>query len=185
MQASYFLNSARHVQQHLSQTSLNAAMPTPTDYMFHSAAYQMFQSVATVLERFVACAPRTVCLERLVSDMAIGVLEIRKICSLSCEKGLIVAVDDTDHWVLACHPGDISLEDVLVIAMLSAKPVRNDVRSIQMRKPPSDVDLLIGQAFLAIDQSINSHLRKFQLDRVSTSRCGFLQLNRRALLADL
>ena len=151
-------------------------MHTPIDYLFNNASYQRFHSAATVLERFVASAPRAVRLDQLINDAEIGAAEIRKTCARLCRLGLIIANEQADQWVLASEPGEVTLEDVLRSVISDGKAVRADPSSVEMRGPAGDIDLLISQALLAINQSISTQLRKVQLDRVSAVRCGWLHI---------
>lgn len=151
-------------------------MDTQIDYLFNHTSYQRFHSVATVLERFVASAPRVVRLDQLINDAEISAMEIRKVCASLCKMGLIIANEYADQWMLAGEPGDITLEDVLRSVISDGKAVRPGTSPTEMRRPAADIDLLISHALLAINQSISSQLRKVQLDRVSAARCGWLHI---------
>ena len=149
-------------------------MDTQIDYLFNHTSYQRFHAVATVLERFVASAPRVVRLDQLINDAEIGAMEIRKVCASLCKMGLIIANEYADQWVLAGEPGDITLEDVLRSVISDGKAFRHDPAPTEMHGAAGDIDLLISHALFAINQSISSQLRKVQLDRISTARSGWM-----------
>ena len=143
------------------------------DDFFLSASYHRLHAVASVLERFVAAAPRALCSEQLCIELEISAPEIGKICSSLRGAGLIAAAVDGNHWILVGEPGDITLEDVWRSAMGQKNTARKTDSMNAARDPADEIDLLIGQALLAINQSISTQLRKCQLDRIKASQCGF------------
>ena len=136
---------------------------------FRSASYRRLHAVATVLERFVASAPKALCIGQLSNEIDMTPAEIKKICANLSGMGLIAGTD-SDHWALVGAPGDITLEDVWRSVMADQRAPRKPVLADE---PAGDIDLLIAQALLAINQSISTQLRKCQLDRVKASHCGF------------
>lgn len=143
------------------------------DDFFLSASYHRLHAVASVLERFVASAPRALYIEQLGNELGTTASEIRKICTSLHGIGLIAAAGDGDCWTLVGAPGDITLEDVWLSVMGKKNAARKTVGMNAGRGPADEIDLLIGQALLAINQSISTQLRKCQLDRIKASQCGF------------
>ena len=140
---------------------------------FESASYHRLHAVASVLERFVASAPRALCSEQLCIELELSAPEIRKICSSLRGIGLIAAAEDGDHWILVGEPGDITLEDVWRSVMGQKNAARKTESMNAARVPADEIDLLIGQALIAINKSISTQLRRCQLDRIKASQCGF------------
>src|SRR5438045_2280630 len=104
---------------------------------FHGAAYQRLHAVATVLERFVAAAPREISVGQLQNESGMSPSELRRICQDLCKTGLITCIGP-DQWALAGAPGDITLEDVWQVVMADKKPARRNEAADAMRHPAND-----------------------------------------------
>lgn len=80
-----------------------------------------------------------------------------------------------DQWTLAGAPGDVTLEDAWQAVLHDQGPRRtmHGGAAATADAPADDIDLLLGQALLAINQSISAQLRKCQLDRIKAAQCGF------------
>jgi len=144
----------------------------PDEYSHQNGSYQRLHSVATVLERFVASAPNAVRLDQLINASAMKASGLRKLCSNLCEAGLIAATENADHWILVGSPAEVTLEHVWQSVMSDNGSTRKRAIASETHESTDEVGLLISQAFFAINQSIATHLSKFQLDRVSVAQCG-------------
>ena len=143
-------------------------MSLSTAQFLPASQYGMFRKLARVLEHFVAAAPAEVRLDQLAKHCGMSKYAIRKICLRLQEEGLISATENSLYWNLAKPAGGITLEDAWRISMADAPRISTNVPVTG--KFTTEMDLLITQALWNIDQSISSHLRCVQLDRVSQSQ---------------
>ncbi|KRB72969.1 hypothetical protein ASE07_26880 [Noviherbaspirillum sp. Root189] len=102
--------------------------------------------------------------------------DISDVCTCLATTGVIVLTPDFEHWSLSVDPAEVTLEEVWRaiggIASVSG-PDSDDCDNASVYK----VDLLTSQAFLGLDQSIATHLRRFRLDTVQTSGRHFVRMS--------
>jgi DNA-binding IscR family transcriptional regulator len=148
----------------------------PIDYFPNRATYQRLHEMATVLERFCARAPEPVTLDQLAGDIDLSRRTLKGLCSSLNSMGMILAADGNDQWSLVVHPSKLTLDDVWRAASFRNRRAAANAPARSNGHAVDDIDMLISQALLAINQSISAHLKKFQLDSVRISQCGFWSL---------
>lgn len=127
-----------------------------------------------VLERFVARAPRACSIAQMLRDTDFAPKHVSAICDALCRLQLISPVNNGTTWILRRHPGDITLQEAWEAALIvDAGLHRRDPAETEATSN-REIDLLMQQAALSISQIVAAQLRKFQLDRVNTSRWGLL-----------
>ncbi len=143
-------------------------MSIPPDYFPGRASYRRLHAMATVLERFCARAPDALTLAQLGGDVELPKRTLKSLCFNLERLGLLMAVGTAEQWTLADHPGKLTLDDVWRAAQFPIRSGKTDSRP----EAADDIDMLISQALLAINQSISTQLRKFQLDSVRIAQRG-------------
>ncbi|WP_292932758.1 Rrf2 family transcriptional regulator [Noviherbaspirillum sp.] len=134
-----------------------------------------------ILAELVRCAPRAVGISALENATGYPAQVLEKNCRHLCRAGLLQP-DDSDRWLLAGAPSEITLEDVFR-AVLTDSPTCDKKNSSQTKisAGTNDVELLLMQATVGIHQHIFNYLRRFSLDRVKISGAGmFPQTTQRA-----
>lgn len=145
----------------------------PIDYFPRFAPYQKLHAMATVLERFCARAPDAVTLNQLAKDIDLPRRTVRKLCSSLGSIGIIVATEAVEKWSLSIHPSEVTLDDVWRAVLFLQTSSNATVFTRKGRDSADDIGVLLSQAILAVNQSISTHLKKFQLDKVRISQFGF------------
>ncbi|HZW23706.1 Rrf2 family transcriptional regulator [Noviherbaspirillum sp.] len=144
----------------------------------NSALHDRFFATTEILARLVSSAPRAVGMAQLEEATGRAEKELAKLCQSLARAGLL-RQDAPGKWALTCDPSLVTLEDVFRCVM-SEQQTRSRKASAAGRAP-SDVDLLVMQAMIAINQSVFKHLRQFSLDRLKISAAGMFPSPRRAL----
>ena len=127
-----------------------------------------------VLERFVARAPRACSVAQMLRDTDFTPKHVSAICAALCKLQLISPVNNGTAWILRRHPGDITLQEAWEAALIVDAGLRGRGSAEAETASGREIDLLMQQAALSISQIVAAQLRKFQLDRVNTSRWGLL-----------
>lgn len=146
-------------------------MYSPIASLMEQSTFEQFYKVAAVLEKFVAAAPRPVGLDWIVRDLDMGPLEVRAVCQLLQNAGLLCPASSYEYWTLTKVQSAVTLEDVWSsLSLQGEQEASKRVGGSACLAP--DTGLLVTQAFMELQQSIRHLLRQFQLDRVSVSKSG-------------
>lgn len=143
-------------------------------HFLQSPSCRSLASVAAVLERFVARAPRACSVMQMLRDTDLASKDVDAICAALRRLKLISPIADGTAWVLRRHPGDITLQEAWDAALLVDASRRGGMAPGEDAASDREINLLMQQAALSISQIVAVQLRKFQLDRVNTSRWGLL-----------
>ncbi|HJV87181.1 MAG TPA: hypothetical protein VJ698_17075 [Noviherbaspirillum sp.] len=149
----------------------------------NGALHDRFFATTEILARLVSSSPRTVSMEQLEDATGRPARELARLCNNLVRANLLQHDPAApDKWMLTCHPGMVTLEDVFR-CVLAGQPARSKsaVRSSTHERSSSDVDLLVMQAMIAINQSVFKHLRQFSLDRLKISATGMFPPRRNPL----
>ncbi len=155
------------------------------DYILgNGALHDRFFAITDILAKLVSSAPRAVTLSQLEDATDRSAKELAKLCAALSRAGLLRQEDKAaGKWVLTCDPSFVTLEDVFRCALVleqERKSIRkSSEKSGAAGRVPSDVDLLIMQAMIAVNQSVFMHLRQFSLDRLKISAAGMFPSVRR------
>ena len=137
----------------------------------NSALHERFFATAEVLAKLVSSTPRAVSMAQLEDATGRSSKELSKLCAGLVRAGLVRQDPDiADKWILNCDPAMITLEDAFRY-VLTEQRAKHPTKSAPERAP-SDVDLLVMQAMIAINQSVFKHLRQFSFDRLKVSSAG-------------
>ncbi len=149
----------------------------------NSALHDRFFATTEILAKLVSSSPRAVSMTQLEDATGRPARELARLCNNLARANLLRHDPAApDKWLLTCHPGMVTLEDVFR-CVLSAQPARSKtaVKSGVQERSSSDVDLLVMQAMIAINQSVFKHLRQFSLDRLKISATGMFPPRRNPL----
>lgn len=152
------------------------------DYLLGNAAlHARFIATTEILAKLVYRAPRAVSIAWLEAETGRSARELGKLC-VALERAGVLCQDRQcgNQWRLAGEPSQVTLEDVFRAVAEQAAPARAGKTAAAV---PSDVDLLLMQAMIAINQSVSTQLRRFTLDRVKISSTPDFPLPRRAVRA--
>jgi DNA-binding IscR family transcriptional regulator len=134
----------------------------------NGALHLQFCLATEILAALVAHAPHPVStpvLEKLTGHPS---MDLARICSSLWQSMLITPNSSGEGWILINPAHRITLEDVFRSVVESQQP-RANAKSHTAGRPPRmrpDVELFVGQATIAINQSVFRHLRQFSLDRL-------------------
>lgn len=151
-----------------------AAYSEGVSHFLQSPSCRSLASVAAVLERFVARSPRACSVVQMLRDTDLAPQEVAAICSVLCKLQLVAPIGDGTAWTLRKHPGDITLQEAWEAALLVDAYPRCSLSTEEEATADREINLLMQQAALSISQIVAAQLRKFQLDRVNTSRWGLI-----------
>jgi DNA-binding IscR family transcriptional regulator len=144
----------------------------------NGALHDRFFATTDILAKMVSSAPRAVSIQQLEDITGRPAKELARLCASLSRAGLLgLEAGSADRWLLLCDPSEVTLEDVFR-CVLTEQQTRTRTKSTPDRAP-SDVDLLVMQAMIAINQSIFKHLRQFSLDRLKISAAGMFPATRR------
>ncbi len=138
----------------------------------NGALHDRFLLATEILTALVSSAPCPLSFAQLESDTGHPLTALEQSCAGLLGTQMIQEhADMPGHWVLACDPARVTLEDVFrCVLVQQASPRR--LFAVRRRNPQRryhDVDLLITQATIAINQSVFQHLRQFPLERLKIS----------------
>ena len=139
-----------------------------------------FFAMTEILARLVSSAPRGVSIAHLEDATGRSEKELTKFCTALERDGLLRRDPKVaGKWTLTCDPSLVTLEDVFRCVMAEQQSrSRSAAKSVVADRAPSDVDLLVMQAMIAINQSVFKHLRQFSLDRLKISAAGVFPSSR-------
>ncbi|HJV83336.1 Rrf2 family transcriptional regulator [Noviherbaspirillum sp.] len=148
----------------------------------NSALHDRFFATTEILAKLVSSAPRAVSVAQLEDATGRPARELAKLCnSLSRANLLKHDPSASDKWLLTCDPGTVTLEDVFRCVLADQHSRSRSASKSAPERVPSDVDLLVMQAMIAINQSVFRHLRQFSLDRLKISAAGMFPSRSRQL----
>ena len=144
-------------------------MSLSDDYILGSTTLHVQFCLATeILAALVAHAPypvSTPVLEKLTGHPS---KDLARLCSSLWQSMLISPNSSGEGWILINPAHRMTLEDVFRSVVESQQPrssAKSQVSGRNARLRP-DVELLVGQATIAINQSVFRHLRQYSLDRL-------------------
>ena len=148
----------------------------------NSALHDRFFATTEILARLVFGAPRAVSMAQLEDATGRPEKELAKLCTALERAGLLRQdAQAPGKWALTCNPSLLTLEDVFRCVMSEQQTRSRSAKTAATDRTPSDVDLLVMQAMIAINQSVFKHLRQFSLDRLKISAAGMFPSPRRHL----
>lgn len=136
------------------------------------ALHDQFLLATEILTALVSSAPDALSTVQLVNDTGRPLKALEKACDGLLRTQVIRRHESlSGHWVLACEPDGVTLEDVLrcVVVQQTSRRRLPPVRRRDPQRRYHDVDLLVTQATMAINQSVFQHLRQFSLHRLKIS----------------
>ena len=144
-------------------------MSLADEFILGSGSLHLQFCLATeILAALVAHAPHPVstpALEKLTGHPA---KDLARICSSLWQSMLISPNSSGEGWILINPAHKITLEDVFRSVVESQQPrsgAKSPLGTRTARMRP-DVELFVGQATMAINQSVFRHLRQYSLDRL-------------------
>jgi DNA-binding IscR family transcriptional regulator len=139
------------------------------EYILGNGALHLQFCLATeILAALVAHAPHPVSTPALEKLTGHPVKELARICSGLWQSMLITPNSAGEGWVLINPAHRITLEDVFRSVVESQQPrsaAKSPIGARTVRTRP-DVELFVGQATIAINQSVFRHLRQYSFDRL-------------------
>ena len=138
----------------------------------NGALHDQFLLATEILTALISSAPGALSIAQLESDTGRPLKALEKSCAGLLRTQVIRRHDSLpEHWVLACEPSGMTLEDVFrcVVAQQASRSRLPAVRRRNPERRYHDVDLLLTQATMAINQSVFQHLRRFPLERLKIS----------------
>lgn len=142
------------------------------DYLLGNASlHARFFATTEILAKLVSRAPRAVSIAQLASETGRPARELGKLCHALGRAGVLSqAAPGSDQWRLTGDPSQVTLEDVFRCIVEQQTPPRSGKAAAAAEETaPTDVDLLLMQAMIAINQNVSTLLRRFSLDRVKAS----------------
>ena len=142
--------------------------------------YKSFQEsvlrFTEVLVLFVASCPQSVTIEEIVRRTQRNIDDLHEVINSLQQLDLIKPHHaQSDRWILACNPSEVTLESVLTCAISKL-----DFGPLWPSSQLSGVDALLVPAFMSVTQTVLNTLRQFSLDRVPrTMRSSLNQIARK------
>lgn len=151
--------------------------PAPHSFLGDGALYNRLCLATEVLGKLVSCAPKAVGMDELAAATRGSPREVLKLCRILCDDGLLVREPGRRAaWRLACDPSMVTLEDafrcMLAQQLSRAKVQAADEEESGTRNTESEVDVLVMQATMTVNQSVQQLLRRFSLDRLRVAMLG-------------
>ena len=135
----------------------------------NGALHDQFLLATEILTALVSSAPGALSTAQLGNDTGRPLKALEKACAGLLLTQVICRHESLPgHWVLACEPDSVTLEDVFRCVVMQ-QTSRRRLPAVRRRNPERryhDADLLVTQATMAINQSVSQHLRQFSLHRL-------------------
>ena len=144
-------------------------MSLADDYILGNASLHFEFCLATeILAALVAHAPHPVSMSVLENLTGHPSKDLARMCSSLWQSILITPNSSGEGWVLINPAYRITLEDVFrsVVEGQQSRAGSMINSAARASRLSSDVEVFVGQATIAINQSVFRHLRQFPLDRL-------------------
>lgn len=140
-------------------------------FLCNVALHDRFYLATQVLEGIISNASRAITIAELSGYTGYPKRALRVVCA-SLQKVSLLKPDPVvaSGWRLACHPSQVTLEDVFqsVTANIGLPRGRPSARMSGDVARDSYIDIFLMQATLAANQSVRKQLRQFSLDRLKS-----------------